>query len=81
MLCHFRTALFASLTVADEIYMATGKNGEYKKIKTITKNTTVTYTKSSLAKGTYSFIMRAYKTVDGTKLYGDFSKVKSVSIK
>lgn len=64
-----------------EIYMATGKNGEYKKIKTITKNTTVTYTKSSLAKGTYSFIMRAYKTVDGTKLYGDFSKVKSVSIK
>ena len=61
--------------------MAAGKNGEYKKIKTITKDTTVSYTKSSLAKGTYSFIIRAYKTVDGTKLYGDFSKVKSVSIK
>lgn len=65
-----------------EIYMATGKNGKYKKIKTIAKNTTVTYTKGSLVKGTtYSFIIKAYKTVGDTKLYGDFSKVKSVSIK
>ena len=65
-----------------EIYMATGKNGQYKKVKTITKNTTVTYTKGSLVKGTtYSFIIKAYKTVGDTKLYGEFSKVKSVSIK
>ena len=64
-----------------EIYMANVKDGKYKKIKTITKNTTLTYTKSSLDKGTYSFKIRAYKTVGDTKLYGDFSNVKSVSIK
>lgn len=64
-----------------EIYMANVKDGKYKKIKTTTKNTTLTYTKSSLAKGTYSFKIRAYKTVGDTKLYGDFSNVKSVSIK
>lgn len=70
-------------TAADgyEIYMATG-TGQYKKIKTITKNSTVTYSKGSLAKGkTYSFIVRAYKTVGDSKLYGDYSNVKSVSIK
>ena len=64
-----------------EIYMATG-TGQYKKIKTVTKNSTVTYSKASLAKGnTYSFIVRAYKTVGDSKLYGDYSNVKSVSIK
>ena len=65
-----------------EIYMATGKDGQYKKIKTITKNTTTSYTKSSLKSGTtYSFIVRAYKTVGDSKLYGDFSKVKYASVK
>lgn len=65
-----------------EIYMATGKDGQYKKIKTITKNTTTSYIKSSLKAGTtYSFIVRAYKTVGDTKLYGDFSKVKYATVK
>lgn len=64
-----------------EVYMATG-TGQYKKIKTITKNSTVTYTKASLTKGkSYSFIVRAYKTVGDGKLYGEYSNVKSVSIK
>ncbi len=70
-------------TAADgyEVYMATGK-GQYKKINTITKNSTVSYTKASLTKGnSYSFIVRAYKTVGDSKLYGDYSNVKSVSIK
>ena len=65
-----------------EIYMATGKDGQYKKIKDITKSTTTSYTKSSLKSGTsYNFIVRAYKTVGDTKLYSDFSKVKSVTVK
>lgn len=65
-----------------EIYMATGKDGQYKKIKTVTKSTTTSYTKSSLKSGTtYSFIVRAYKTVGDTKLYGDFSKVKYANVK
>ena len=65
-----------------EIYMATAKDGKYKKIKTITKGTTVTYTKSSLTSGsTYYFKIRAYKTVDDAKVYGEFGNVKSVRIK
>lgn len=65
-----------------EIYMAAGKDGQYKKIKTVTKNSTTSYTKSSLKTGTsYGFIVRAYKTVGDTKLYGDFSKVKYVTVK
>ena len=65
-----------------EIYMANVKDGKYKLVKTITDSSKVTYTKSSLVKGnTYSFKIRAYKTVGDTKLYGEFSKVKSVSIK
>lgn len=71
-------------TAADgyEIYMSTSKNGKYKKVKTVTDGSTVTYTKSSLKTGTtYYFKLRAYKTVDDTKLYGDFGNVKTVSIK
>lgn len=77
-----KTMLKWGKTAADgyEIYMASG-TGQYKKIKTITKNTTVTYSKASLAKGNYSFIVRAYKTSGDSKLYGEYSNVKSVSIK
>ena len=72
----------ATTATGYEIYMATGKDGQYKKIKTVTKNTTTSYTKSSLKTGTsYGFIVRAYKTVGDTKLYGDFSKVKYVTVK
>ena len=72
----------ATTATGYEIYMATGKDGQYKKIKTVTKNTTTSYTKSSLKTGTsYGFIVRSYKTVGDTKLYGDFSKVKYVTVK
>lgn len=65
-----------------EIYMAEGKNAKYKKVKTVTKSETVTYTKSSLKSGkTYYFYVRAYKTVGDVKIYGASSNVKSVSIK
>ncbi|MBO7320215.1 MAG: fibronectin type III domain-containing protein [Clostridia bacterium] len=64
-----------------EIYMAEN-GGKYKKIKTVTKNTTVTYTKASLKSGVkYSFKIRAYVSVDGAKVYGAYSNVKTVSIK
>lgn len=72
----------ATTATGYEIYMATGKDGQYKKIKTVTKNTTTSYTKSSLKTGTsYGFIVRSYKTVGDTKLYGDFSKVKYLTVK
>jgi hypothetical protein len=65
-----------------EIFMAQGKTGKYKRVKTITKGATVSYTKSSLKAGnTYYFYVRAYKTVGDTKIYGASSNVKTVSIK
>ena len=65
-----------------EIYMSTSKNGKYSKVKTITKAKTVKYTKSSLKKNKkYYFKVRAYKTVNGKKIYSSFSSVKTIKIK
>jgi len=65
-----------------EVYMATSKKGKYSKVKTVTKGTTVKYTKSSLKKNKkYYFKVRAYKTVDGKKVYSSYSSVKSIKIR
>lgn len=62
-----------------EIYMSEKKDGTYKKIATVKKNA---YTKKKLkAAKKYYFKVRAYKTVDSKKLYGSFSKAKSVKVK
>ena len=64
------------------VYMATSKNGTYKKIATIKGGTKVSYTKTGLTKGkTYSFKVAAYKTVDGKNIYGAYSAAKSGKIK
>lgn len=63
-----------------QVYMKTG-SGKYKKIKTITKAKTIKYSKK-LAKGkTYKFKIRAYKNDGESKVYGSYSKVKTVKIK
>lgn len=65
-----------------ELYMATTKAGTYNKIKTVTKNTVLSFTKTGLKSGkTYYFKVRAYKTVNNEKIYGAFSNVKSLRIK
>ncbi|MCM1543866.1 MAG: fibronectin type III domain-containing protein, partial [Ruminococcus sp.] len=65
-----------------EVWMATKKDGEYKKVTTIKKNATVKYTKKDLKKGsTYYFKVRAYKTVDGKNVYSAYSAMKSVKAK
>mgnify|MGYP000569644580 CR=1 FL=1 len=57
-----------------EIYRAEGYFGKYKKIKTVTKATTTSFTNTKLKKGkSYYYKIRAYKTVDGKKVYGDYS--------
>ena len=65
-----------------EVYRATSKSGKYSKIKTITKNSTVSYVNSSLTKNkTYYYKVRAYRTVNGKKIYSSYSVAKSVRVK
>lgn len=57
-----------------EIYMKTA-GGKYTLVKTTSK---LTFTKKKLTKGTkYYFKVRPYQKVNGIKIYGPFSKVKS----
>lgn len=63
------------------IYMKKG-SGNYSMIKEIKKGATVKYTKSGLTKGTsYSFKIRPYRTIDGKKVYGKYSSVKTIKAK
>lgn len=65
-----------------EIYRATSKKGKYKKIKTITKAKTVSYTNKSLKKGKkYYYKIRAYRLIKGKKVYGSYSSVVSAKAK
>lgn len=65
-----------------EIYRATGKNGKYKKVKSIGKAAAKNYADEKLkAKKAYYYKVRAYKTVSGKKVYGAFSDVRSAAAK
>lgn len=66
-----------------EIWRKTGKNGKYKRIKTITKNSTVKYTNSKLRKGkTYYYRVRSYAIGNkGQKVYSSWSGVKGKKCK
>lgn len=56
-----------------EIYVSTSQYGKYKKLCS-TKQTS--YTAKKLTSGkTYYFKVRAYKTVSGKNIYGEFSKI------
>lgn len=63
------------------IYMRTA-SGKFSKIKEITKAGTLKYTKSGLTKRkTYYFKIRAFKTVNGKKVFGTYSTIKTVIAK
>jgi len=65
-----------------QIAMKAGSKGKYKIVKTIKKNKTVSFTKKKLKKGkTYYIKVRAYKKVNGKKIYGAYSKAKKIKLK
>lgn len=65
-----------------EVYSSTSKKGKYKRIKTITKSSTVSYTNTKLkSKKTYYYKVRAYKTIKGKKIYSNYSSIKSTKAK
>lgn len=65
-----------------EIYMSNKKSSGYKKIVTIKKNKTISYTKAKLKKGkTYYFKIRTYKKVGKATYYGSYSNVKKLKMK
>lgn len=63
------------------IYMSQKKNSGYKAIKTVKAEDALTYQKTKLANGTYYFKVRAYRMVDGEKIWGDYSNVVKCTVK
>ena len=62
-----------------EVYRATSKKGKYTKVKT---TTSITYKQGKLTRGkTYYYKVRAYKSINGSKIYGNFSSVKAMGTK
>lgn len=65
-----------------QIYRAVSKNGIYSLNKTITNASTLSYTNTGLIKGkTYYYKVRAYKLINGIKVFSDYSLVKSIKVK
>lgn len=64
------------------VYQSTKKSTGYKKIATVKSASKVSYTTKKLTAGKkYYYKVRAYKTVNGKKVYGSYSSVKSVTVK
>lgn len=64
------------------VYQSTKQKSGYKKIATIKGAGKVSYTAKKLKQGKkYYYKVRAYKTVNGKKVYGEYSNIKSIKIK
>ena len=66
-----------------QIYRSTSKNGSYKEIKTINKNSTLSYTDTNKLSSNkkYYYKIRAFKTINNKNYYGDFSSIVSSETK
>ena len=64
------------------IYRKTEKNGSYKKIKTAADKKSSGYTDKTAKKGkTYYYRIRAYRLLDGKKVYGSYARNRKVKAK
>ena len=65
-----------------QIAIRKGKKGKFKIVKTLKKGKRVRYVKAKLKKGKVYYIkVRAYKKVNGKRIYGKYSKVKKYRVK
>ena len=65
-----------------EIQYSTDKNFKNAKTVTVTKNKTTSKSINKLKSGKKYYVrVRAYKTVSGVKIYGSYSKAKTVTVK
>ncbi len=65
-----------------EIYRALSTNGKYTKVTTIKKGSTTSYNNKNRARGRrYYYKIKAYRTVNGKKIYGGNANVASYVIK
>ena len=65
-----------------EVYRATKKSGKYTKIATVKGMGKVSYVdKKAKAKQIYFYKVRAYKVIDGKKVYSKYSAIKKVKAK
>jgi uncharacterized protein YfaP (DUF2135 family) len=61
-----------------QVYRATSKTGTYSAIVTTSNGSTLNYINRSLSPGkTYYYKVRAYRTVNGKKVFGNFSTILS----
>ena len=64
-----------------KLYRSTKKSSGFKCVKTIKSGSKVKYVNKKLKKGrNYYYKVRAYRTVDGKKVYGAYSSVKKVRV-
>lgn len=65
-----------------EVYRSTSKTGKYTKVKTLTSGNTTSYTNTKLtSKKGYYYKVRAYRTVNGNKVYSSYSSIKYIKVK
>ncbi|MDN3450069.1 DUF5011 domain-containing protein [Planococcus sp. APC 3906] len=64
-----------------ELYRATSKAGTYTKVKTQTSGSAITFTNTGLSKGkTYYYKVRAYRIVNGKKIYSTYTPIVSSTL-
>lgn len=65
-----------------EIYQSTKKGSGYKMVRNAQGSNCTTYTKTKLTSGgTYYYKVRAYKKINGVKVYGQYSRIESIKVK
>ena len=65
-----------------EVYRKAGSSAKYSIVQTVTSGNILSYTNKKLTKNSkYYYKVRAYRTVNGQKIYSSFSTVKQIKCK